>query len=38
MAGDWVMRLSITSGETSEADIDLAADAITRAWRDVQKT
>lgn len=33
---DWVMRLSVTSGATSEADIDLAADAIIDAWRAVQ--
>lgn len=34
--GDWVMRLSITSGTTTGADIDLSADAIIRAWRAVQ--
>ena len=33
---DWVMRLSITSGATSEADIDVAAEAIVGAWRQVQ--
>jgi glutamate/tyrosine decarboxylase-like PLP-dependent enzyme len=33
---DWVMRLSVTSGVTSEADIDLAAEAIIGAWRAVQ--
>lgn len=34
--GDWVMRLSITSGATTEADIDMSANAIIAAWRDVQ--
>jgi len=34
--GDWVMRLSVTSGATTEADIDLSADAIITAWREVQ--
>jgi glutamate/tyrosine decarboxylase-like PLP-dependent enzyme len=34
---DWVMRLSVTSGVTSEADIDLAAQAIIAAWRAVQR-
>lgn len=34
--GDWVMRLSVTSGETTEADIDLSAAAIIDAWRAVQ--
>lgn len=33
---DWVMRLSITSGATGEADIDMAAEAIVRSWRAVQ--
>jgi glutamate/tyrosine decarboxylase-like PLP-dependent enzyme len=33
---DWVMRLSLTSGATSEADIDIAAEAIADAWRQVQ--
>lgn len=34
--GDWVMRLSITSGATTEADIDMSASAIIAAWRDVR--
>jgi glutamate/tyrosine decarboxylase-like PLP-dependent enzyme len=34
--GDWVMRLSISSGATTEADIDLSADAIIAAWRAVR--
>jgi glutamate/tyrosine decarboxylase-like PLP-dependent enzyme len=34
--GDWVMRISITSGATTEADIDLSADAIIAAWRAVR--
>ncbi|HTJ57512.1 MAG TPA: aminotransferase class V-fold PLP-dependent enzyme [Devosiaceae bacterium] len=34
--GDWVMRLSVSSGATTEADIDLSADAIIAAWRQVQ--
>lgn len=34
--GDWVMRISVTSGATTEADIDMSADAIVRAWRGVR--
>ncbi|QDZ11166.1 pyridoxal phosphate-dependent decarboxylase family protein [Devosia ginsengisoli] len=34
--GDWVMRLSVTSVETTEADIDRSADAIIAAWRQVR--
>ena len=34
--GDWVMRLSISSGSTTAADIELSADAIIAAWRAVQ--
>jgi glutamate/tyrosine decarboxylase-like PLP-dependent enzyme len=34
--GDWAMRISITSGETTEADIDLAGDAIVEAWNAVR--
>ena len=34
---DWVMRLSIISGPTTEADIDLSAEAIIAAWRAVRK-
>jgi glutamate/tyrosine decarboxylase-like PLP-dependent enzyme len=34
--GDWIMRLSVISGPTTEADVDMSADAIIRAWRAVQ--
>jgi glutamate/tyrosine decarboxylase-like PLP-dependent enzyme len=34
--GDWVMRLSISSGETTETDVDMSADTIIAAWREVQ--
>ena len=34
--GDWVMRLSLTSSRTTEADVDISADAIIAAWRAVQ--
>jgi len=34
--GDWVMRLSISSGTTTEADIDMSAAAIIAAWREVR--
>ena len=34
--GDWVMRFSISSGNTTEADIDLSADAVIAAWREVR--
>ncbi len=34
--GDWVMRISISSGETREADIDMSADAIIAAWGEVR--
>jgi glutamate/tyrosine decarboxylase-like PLP-dependent enzyme len=34
--GDWVMRISISSAATTEADIEMSADAIIAAWRDVQ--
>jgi glutamate/tyrosine decarboxylase-like PLP-dependent enzyme len=33
---DWVMRLSVISEPTTEADIDLSAEAIIAAWRKVQ--
>ncbi len=33
---DWIMRLSVISAPTTEADIDMSADAIVAAWRDVQ--
>jgi len=35
--GDWVMRLSVTSGETSESDIEMSAAAIVKAWRAEQR-
>ena len=34
--GRWVMRLSVSSGETTMGDIDRAADTIIRLWRQVQ--
>jgi glutamate/tyrosine decarboxylase-like PLP-dependent enzyme len=34
--GDWVMRISISSGATTDADIDVSADAIITAWRAVR--
>lgn len=34
--GDWVMRLSVTSGETTEADIEMSAAAIIAAWRNIR--
>ena len=34
--GRWVMRLSVISGPTTEADIDTSAAAIITAWRAVQ--
>ncbi len=34
--GNWIMRLSIISAPTTEADIDMSADAIIAAWRAVQ--
>lgn len=33
---DWVMRLSVSSAATTEADVELAAEAIIGAWRAVQ--
>lgn len=33
---DWVMRLSVISAPTTEADIDRSAEAIITAWREVQ--
>jgi glutamate/tyrosine decarboxylase-like PLP-dependent enzyme len=36
--GDWIMRLSVISGPTTEADVDMSADAIVAAWREVQRT
>ncbi|HWA18881.1 MAG TPA: aminotransferase class V-fold PLP-dependent enzyme [Devosia sp.] len=33
---DWIMRLSVISAPTTEADIDMSADAIVTAWREVQ--
>lgn len=35
--GDWVMRISVSSGATTEADIDLSAKAVIDAWRKVQQ-
>lgn len=34
--GDWVMRLSVTSGATQDADIEVSAAAIIAAWRAVR--
>ncbi|MDB5507058.1 MAG: aspartate aminotransferase family protein [Devosia sp.] len=34
--GEWVMRLSISSSATTAADIEISADAIIAAWRQVQ--
>jgi glutamate/tyrosine decarboxylase-like PLP-dependent enzyme len=34
--GGWVMRLSVMSGATQEADIEVSAAAIIAAWREVQ--
>ena len=34
--GDWVMRVSVSSGETSGADIERSAEAIIEAWRKVR--
>jgi glutamate/tyrosine decarboxylase-like PLP-dependent enzyme len=34
---DWVMRISVISAPTTEADIDASADAIVAAWRAVQR-
>jgi len=34
--GEWAMRLSISSHRTTEADVDMSADAIIAAWRAVQ--
>lgn len=34
--GRWVMRLSVSSGPTTDADVDLSADAIIAAWQAVQ--
>ena len=34
--GDWVMRLSITSGATTAHDIEIAAAAIVSAWKAVR--
>ena len=33
--GDWAMRVSVSSAPTTEADIDMSADAIIAAWRKV---
>ena len=34
--GQWVMRVSVTSGLTTEADADRTIDAVRRAWRTVR--
>lgn len=34
--GRWVMRLSVSSGPTTDADIETSADAIIAAWRAVK--
>ena len=33
---EWVMRISISGGDTTERDIDVSADAIVSAWRGVR--
>lgn len=33
---DWIMRLSVISGPTTQADVDMSAEAIVSAWRAVQ--
>jgi glutamate/tyrosine decarboxylase-like PLP-dependent enzyme len=35
--GQWVMRVSVSSSATTEADADLTADAIVSAWRAVRE-
>jgi len=35
--GDWVMRISISSGATNEQDVERSAEAIIAAWRAVQQ-
>ena len=32
----WILRLSVISAPTTEADIDISADAVIAAWRTVQ--
>lgn len=34
--GDWVMRISISSGATREEDVERSAEAIIKAWRAVR--
>jgi glutamate/tyrosine decarboxylase-like PLP-dependent enzyme len=34
--GEWIMRISVTSGETTMDDIEVSADAIIGAWRAVR--
>jgi glutamate/tyrosine decarboxylase-like PLP-dependent enzyme len=36
--GEWVMRLSVISGPTSEENIDRSAEAILKAWHIVRAT
>lgn len=35
--GDWILRLSVSSAPTTQADIEKSADAIVAAWREVQE-
>lgn len=34
--GDWIMRVSVSSGQTTTADVERSADAIIAAWHAVQ--
>ena len=34
--GQWVMRVSVTSGLTTEEDADRTIEAVIRAWRAVR--
>jgi glutamate/tyrosine decarboxylase-like PLP-dependent enzyme len=34
--GEWAMRVSLSSSRTTQADVDMSADAIIAAWRAVQ--
>jgi glutamate/tyrosine decarboxylase-like PLP-dependent enzyme len=36
--GQWVMRVSVSSSATTEADADITGDAIVSAWRAVKET
>jgi glutamate/tyrosine decarboxylase-like PLP-dependent enzyme len=35
--GQWVMRVSVTSSATADADVDRTIDAVCRAWRTVRE-